>query len=349
MDIALFHATLPQEGRKRGGVEVAVHRLAAALAARPDDRVTVYSTDAPPAGAPYHHERLGSRVPGVDSTLGRLVALPLLLNGVDFGRHDVLHLHGDDWFFVRRRLPTLRTLHGSALREAQTATSWRRRALQYATFPLEHLSARLAGTALAVGRDAAALYRAPVVVDNGVDLGAFRPGPKGPVPTILFVGTWAGRKRGHLIHEVFRDQVRPAVPGAELVMVSDRCDPAPGVRHVPHPSDEELAELYRSAWVFAYPSAYEGFGIAYVEAMASGTAVVTTTNDGARHVLDDGRYGVVSDGRAFGDDVVRLLRDEPARRAMEAAGLRRAERFSWPAVAAAHRDLYERAVRRHGR
>lgn len=348
MRIALFHTTLPQPGRKLGGVEVAVHRLATELAKRRDDEVTVYSTDVAPDGATYAHERLAPHAPWVSSRLGRLTALPLLLNLVDFRRHDVLHLHGDDWFFLRRALPTLRTMHGSALREAQAASSTKRKALQYAVFPLEHLASRRADLTVAVGPDAAAIYRTPIVVGNGVAAETFHPGPKSAVPTVLFVGLWHGRKRGRFVQQVFEEVVRPAVPEAELVMVTDECRAAPGVRHVSSPTDEELAALYRAAWVFAYPSLYEGFGMAYIEAMASGTAVVTSPNDGAAYVLEDGRYGVVSDDAGFGTDVVRLLRHAELREALETAGLERAGRFTWSAVASHHRELYVEALGRAG-
>jgi phosphatidyl-myo-inositol alpha-mannosyltransferase len=38
---------------------------------------------------------------------------------VKFKGFDVLHLHGDDWFYLRRTLPTVHTLHGSALRDSE--------------------------------------------------------------------------------------------------------------------------------------------------------------------------------------------------------------------------------------
>ena len=344
MRIALFHSTLPQEGRKLGGVEVAVHRLAQHLVSSGEVDVTVHSLDDAPAGALYDHHRID--VPArARGNVGRSLVVPLVLNRRLDGDPDLVHLHGDDWFYLRRAVPTVRTLHGSALREAQTATSLRRKGYQYSVYPLEKLSARLADVTLAVGRDAMRLYGADHLVDNGVDLTRFHPGPRADHPLVLFVGTWQGRKRGHLVHRAFTEVVRPAFPDAELVMVSDHADPAPGVRHVPHASDEELAQLYSSAWLFAYPSAYEGFGIPYVEAMASGTPVLATPNDGADHVLADGRFGVIATAEGFGAAALELLRDQSRRDQLAAAGLERAEHFSWDRVARWHIDLYRRVVR----
>ena len=331
MRIALFHTTLPEPGRKPGGVEVAVHRLANHLADRPGDEVTVHSLTPAPADARYRHRRLFPRAPWLARSLpARLLLLPALLNGVDWGDADVLHLHGDDWFLLRRPVPTVRTFNGTARREAEHAASTRVRAMYRAVWPLERLAARLATLPVALGPDTAALMGLDDVVGYGVDVDRFRPGPKAAAPTVLFVGTWGGRKRGEVAWRAFVDEVLPVCPGARLEVVADRCDPHPAVEAVTFPGDDELAERYRRAWVFAYPSTYEGFGIPYVEAMASGTAVVSSPNAGARWVLDEGRTGVLADGER--------------RRRYEAAGLDRAAGFTWPAVAEDHRRLYERVA-----
>jgi len=350
MRIGLFHCDLPQRDRKIGGVSVAVHRLANALAENPEDHITVFSLDAPPADAAYRHVRLFERWPWLRmSKIARLLVLPVLLNFVDFGPLDILHLHGDDWFYLRRKTGTVRTLHGSALREAQTSTSWKRRIAQYLIFPLEHLSARLAGTCLAVGEDAGVLYRADRIVDNGVDLSRFCPGNKSVAPLILFVGTWRGRKRGEFLFRAFVNAVLPRLADAELVMVSDHSESASHVTWVKSPDDTALAVLYRRAWVFAYPSLYEGFGIPYLEAMASGTAVLASPNSGARYVLQDGRAGVIADDATFAQQLVELIVNRPFRQEYERRGLNRAAGFSWDIVAGQHRAIYESMLEQEGK
>jgi hypothetical protein len=49
-------------------------------------------------------------------------------------------------------------------------------------------------------------------------------------------------------------------------------------------SDEELAALYRGARALVFPSLYEGFGIPVLEAMASGTPVVTSAGGATEEV-----------------------------------------------------------------
>jgi phosphatidyl-myo-inositol alpha-mannosyltransferase len=100
-------------------------------------------------------------------------------------------------------------------------------------------------------------------------------------------------------------------------------------------------ELYRRAWVFCLPSTYEGFGVPYIEAMASGTAVVATPNVGAREVTGDGKWGVVAADERLGDELVRLLEDDQERKRLERLGLERSRAFSWERVCERYEAVYQ--------
>jgi glycosyltransferase involved in cell wall biosynthesis len=60
-------------------------------------------------------------------------------------------------------------------------------------------------------------------------------------------------------------------------------------------SDDELADHYRLADVFAMPSTGEGFGIVFLEALACGTPVVAGNRDGSVDALRQGRFGCLVD------------------------------------------------------
>ncbi|HKN94507.1 MAG TPA: glycosyltransferase family 4 protein [Thermoleophilaceae bacterium] len=341
MRIGIFHTTLPEPGRKPGGVEVYVERLARRLAGR-GHRVKVFSFTAAPADAPYEHVKLRPSLMA-RSRAARLLVAPILLNRLDTADLDVLHLHGDDWFLLRRRLPTVRTFHGSSLYESRTATSLKRRLSQALVYPLELLASRLATRSYAVAPGMPRLYRLHGMLHCGVDSSNGSLG-RSETPSVLFVGTWEGRKRGRLLAELFEREVRPRVPDAELWLVADRGEPAAGVQVIRAPSDAELAELFERAWVFCLPSEYEGFGIPYIEAMSHGAAVVATANPGARYVLEEGRSGMtVTDGELAGA-LVEVLTDEALRRRLVEEGARRAREFSWDSSLASHEAAYEAAI-----
>lgn len=345
--LAFFHSTLPEPDRKPGGVEAFVHRLANRLVER-EHEVTVYTFGSCPHDAGYRAVKLGSSWLGTHR-LSRLTLAPLVLNRLPQAGFDVLHLHGDDWFLFPRRVATVRTFYGSALFEAHTATTSRRRVAQGIVYPLEILASRLATASFDIGSQLPRGYRTDgslaLAVNPAIDS---QPSSRSSRPTVLFVGTWHGRKRGELLADTFERTVLPRHPTAELLMVSDRCIERPGVRWMRVPTDEELADLYRAAWVFCLPSTYEGFGLPYLEACTHGLPVVATPNAGSRHVLDRGAGLLVHDA-GLGDALAELLGDAAARARLGDAGRERARDFSWSRVLDEHEAAYELAAARFGR
>ena len=114
-----------------------------------------------------------------------------------------------------------------------------------------------------------------------------------------------------------------------------------GVRRLGEVGDDELARLYRGARALVYPSLYEGFGVPILEAMASGTPVVTSaggateeTAGGAAVLVDPLDPASVAEGIERAD----RRRDE-----LRAAGLARAAAFTWDDVAERTIEVYEQA------
>jgi glycosyltransferase involved in cell wall biosynthesis len=143
-----------------------------------------------------------------------------------------------------------------------------------------------------------------------------------------------------MLLELFRTRIREQLPDAEFWAVCEERVEGPGIRWFGRVPLEELAELYRKAWVFCLPSTYEGFGVPYIEAMASGTPVVATPNVGAREVTREGRAGLIVEDAGLGNALVRLLQDEPERRRLREAGLERARDFAWDHVCSSYEALY---------
>lgn len=132
------------------------------------------------------------------------------------------------------------------------------------------------------------------VIPPGVDTTHWVPGTHSfdePM-RLLFVGGEFQRKGGDVLLEAFAS-LPPG--GAELTIVTrDEVPRQPGVtvHHHLSPNDPELLELYRQNHVFVLPSRWETFGIAAIEAGASGLAIVATSVGGLREVLIDEVTGV---------------------------------------------------------
>lgn len=343
LDVAVIQRFLPPDSR--GGAGHFTTGLSAALAAR-GHRVTVFSHDPGPAQASYRVVQL----PGRERRLAP-IAFAGQVSAIDFSRFDVIHAQGDDQLIRHAGRPVVRTLHGSSLDEA-VANGVRglspKHLLLHTWFYKWELIAALRADAV-VGVSAAAGRHVPRAIDvipNGIDTRALAPDgtPKSSAPSVLFVGELDSRKRGRWLVAEFVARIRARVPGAELWLVSpDRAD-GPGVVWLGTLGDDALRDRYRRAWVMCLPSAYEGFGRPYVEAMAAGTAVAATPNPGARDVLAGGRFGVIAGDDTFADAVSALLTDDERRHAFERGGLARAAEYDWNVVAAAYERVYARVL-----
>lgn len=334
MNIAITSLYLPSGSKI--GVGYVVHTFANEMVKR-GHRVTVFSQSGPSEGSIYETVVVpsGARL--------RTFGFAWNLRRYDFSKFDVLHAHGDDWFLWGRKRPRhIHTFHGSCLAETLHASTFVGR-LRMAMLALcEYGACALADELVAVSENTRRYLPAVKrVIPNGVDLSIFHPSEeKSPAPSLLFVGTMANRKRGAMLLELFRRQIRKQVPDAEFWAVCEERVEGPGIRWFGRVPLEQLAELYRQAWVFCLPSTYEGFGVPYIEAMASGTPVVATPNVGVREVTQEGRAGLIVEDAGLGAALVRLLQDEPERRRLREAGLERARDFSWDHVCSSYEALY---------
>lgn len=99
-------------------------------------------------------------------------------------------------------------------------------------------------------------------------------------------------------------------------------------------TDDELADYYRAADVFVFPSLYEGFGIPVLEAMACGTPVVAARAASLPEVAGPAARLVDPESPVeLALTLKEVLTRPELSRQMAADGLRRARQFTWEAVA----------------
>lgn len=102
------------------------------------------------------------------------------------------------------------------------------------------------------------------------------------------------------------------------------------VRITGYLSDGELAALYRSARLLAFPSLYEGFGLPLLEAMQAGVPVICSRTSSLPEVAGDAAIMVAPDDVSGWANAIHQVYDDAALRArLIARGRVQAARFSW--------------------
>jgi phosphatidylinositol alpha-mannosyltransferase len=338
MNIAITSMYLPSGSKI--GVGYVVHAFANQLVSR-GHRVTVFSqTGASP-------DSLYETVVVPCGTRLRTFGFAWALRKYDWTQFDVLNAHGDDWFLWGKKRPRhIHTYHGSLLAETLHARGFTTK-LRMAIMALcEFGSCFLADELVAVSENTKRYNPfVKTVIPNGVDLTAFRPdGPRSPVPALLFVGTMHGRKRGAMLLDIFRNKIRPQVPNAEFWAVCEEPIEGEGIRWFGRVSMEKLTELYSTATAFCLPSTYEGFGVPYIEAMASGAPVVATPNPGAREITRNGEFGLLAEDYELAGKLLQVLTDKELNARLARLGLQRSRDFGWDKVCADYEALYAPAA-----
>jgi len=228
--------------------------------------------------------------------------------------------------------------HGGELR-AWLRSDRRRRFLRLAMKPVAKVVA-VWSAGLAMLREVFPDDRV-VLVDNGVELDRWHPGPRDHTPPrILYVGLLTPRK-GVLDLAQASKILRDRGIAHELRMLGGTPDEGPAAEaevraNLPEWADllgrrepEDVPGVYSDADIFCLPSWWEAQPLSILEAMGSGLPVVATDVGDVARLVEDGRTGFVvplKDPERLADALEKLLVDADARRAMGDAGRERVEK-----------------------
>ena len=172
-------------------------------------------------------------------------------------------------------------------------------------------------------------------LSRGVDAGVFHPPAvfvRNDVPVLLYVGRVAAEKNLDAFLGLTPAQTGPV----RKVVVGD--GPALGALRRAYPdvaflgtlTGQALADTYRAADVFVFPSRTDTFGIVLIEALACGLPIAAYDVPGPCDIVTDPSLGALDDD--LGAAISRAL-DAPGTRQSRSAHAH--ARYSWAAVAVA--------------
>lgn len=184
-------------------------------------------------------------------------------------------------------------------------------------------------------------------------------------PFLLYAGTIRPQKNIPRLVEAFsvvRGQLEdhPQYRNLRLAIIGDDISRHPAVRRavaqtrvgnyvrflgfVPF---DTLRLFFEAATAFVFPSLYEGFGLPPIEAMASGTPVITSNVSSLPEVVGEAAM-IVNPENVF--DIARgikeVLLDDELRLRLIQAGVKQARKFNWDETARRVLAVYRRAARR---
>ncbi len=202
------------------------------------------------------------------------------------------------------------------------------------------------------------------VADPGI-LAAFRARQRLPERYLLYLGTLEPRKNLERLIDAYAQALSAEPQLPPLVIAGGkgwyyepifervrRLGLERAITFVGYVSREDQPLWYAGAAVFIYPSMYEGFGLPVLEALACGTATITSNVSSLPEAGGPVALQVAPlDVAALAQAIRTHWRDDAARRRAAIEGPRWAAQFTLERMARGYRELYRRAARqgsRHG-
>lgn len=172
-------------------------------------------------------------------------------------------------------------------------------------------------------------------------------------PYLLYVGSRKPHKNLPRLLQAYslsrmRNEVRLVLSGCadkEILAHVERLGLLGDVVFIELTSNQALAEAYRGAMGFLFPSLYEGFGLPPLEALACGIPVVTSDVCSLPEVVGDAAILVnPHDVEEIACGIRRIVQDSTLRSQLRESGLRRAQLFSWNETARRTSVVIDRAL-----
>jgi glycosyltransferase involved in cell wall biosynthesis len=236
-----------------------------------------------------------------------------------------------------------------------------------------HRAARVLTVSQASKRDILKYFRIPeskiVVIHNAIDERFGEVPPEDEVmrvreryslkdPFVLYAGNIKPHKNLERLIEAFHILRRDDLENVKLLIIGDEISKYATLRRAVHRyklhkhvrffgfvPDRTLAVLYRLANVFVFPSLYEGFGLPPLEAMASGTPVITSNVSSLPEVVGDAALLIDPyEPQAIAAAMHRVLTEPALREDLRRRGFAQVNKFSWERSIRRVRQIYDEVL-----
>jgi len=311
--------------------------------------------------------------PPVKNILWHQTTLPRLARRAGL---DVLHVPSYRRMLWSRPCALVATIHDLAPFHLAGKYDWARMFYgRVVARRLAHRQDEIVAVSRLTARDIATFFRVSAarvtVVPNGLDHTRFTPGPPAAArsavctprgltaPFFLYVARLEHPAKNHARLIAAFDAFKAATRSPwQLVLAGGDWHGAATIHALAHASPfardirclgfvpaADLADWYRAADVFVFPSLFEGFGLPPVEAMACGCPVLSSTRGAlAETVADAAGLLDPADVSQMQAQLTRAATDAPWLHRLRAAGLTRAREFDWRTTAAGTLAVYTRAA-----
>ena len=251
------------------------------------------------------------------------------------------------WFIFTSK-PTVAIFHHIALESFFETHPF---PLDWIGYLVQKLGIQLLGDTVAIGVSPSTVetlvrngHPAPLTVEirNGINIEDYEASVPTETNKILFVGgleTYKGADRLPEIHSAISEQMSNDVQleiigreGGASKVVKKYCQRRSSAHYHGFVSEEKKQELLSDAGILIVPSRIEGWGLAVIEANASGTPAVANAVGGLCASVQNGRSGyLIQDYNVdeFAKAVANLLEDNEHREAIANQAIEWAHQHSW--------------------
>jgi len=149
--------------------------------------------------------------------------------------------------------------------------------------------------------------------------------------TLLALGRSFFQKNFKLTLSAWRSLALPK-PKLQLFGIEPKIATDSGISYIFKPSDEEIALLYNTSTAFVQTSYHEGFSLPIIEAMASGTPVITTNSHGNMDFCKKNENCLLvdhDDPAELAAAIKTLFSDSSLQKRLRKAGLETAKKYTW--------------------